>query len=367
MTHGVFTVQFIRNGDSVTLYAEVKKAGDGSGMNLVQFWDSSAGAVTTDTDWSSSHESQQPIIYLRMRSANGYPITVKSVSWAYKGSTLYFPAVLPNTWTANTGPATYAGKFKIKLDENGIPCLRIASNLASADSLGNPQIAYTVQYETLGQESSISGSVDVWLRLASSKAVQLMLTSDRREISGDTPPENRAVITAVAYEGGTAMDLTDFTFKWYDADGQITGSLPTITVTRDMIQGREMIRCEMYKNASDTNYIAASAIDIWDIDDEYQVGHTPVANHNYCTPDNDAIYDVHLLKSGNPYNPAGLLWTWRVFNCAGVVTRQGGTGSRVTVRAADCEVNFNDISGQPVEESTFGDATVEVTASWTIS
>lgn len=37
ITHGVFTVSFIRNGDVITVYTDVVKS-NGDGTSLVQFW-----------------------------------------------------------------------------------------------------------------------------------------------------------------------------------------------------------------------------------------------------------------------------------------------------------------------------------------
>ena len=387
LTHGTFTVSYIRNGNIVTIFTEVKRAETSDGATLVQFWrtdpDTGAGGVSADTNWSDP--TKQPVIHIKARSSAGYPVTIKEVKWSYGSATLYFPTINDYEWTAeaSSDPKPFAVKIV-----GGEYCLRVTGNLISADFMGNKQITYEVTYESLGIQDTVRGGVTVWLIQGSKGAMLLFITTNRKEISIDYPT---ATLTGTAYLGEeeqvidkTSQDTAYFYLKWYDAEGEITGagsvsaSTKYCYITRDIIQGAEVIYADLMWHSGvqgeDDKKITQGMVTIHDIDDEYQIYARPLEDGgNWVGKDHSAKYQCEVYRNGELLditlmNPS---WTWKVFNELGAITKPDGTGRVVEVKPEYCHFVFDTGPEELIPEGNtqvpgegYGDATVEVTAQW---
>ena len=338
ITHGTFAVSFIRNGDVITAFTEIRKGSSSDGTALVQIWDSDAGSVTGATDWSSGHEEQQPWIYFHVRSANGYPVAVDSMSFAYNGTTLSFSGVNASTWTAASNDSRFAAKII-----DGVWCIKIQGNLIAADVLGNKQLTYTVNYTSLGMSSSISGNVQIWLLSGQGSAVRMYLVTNYKELSLANPT---ATVTAYAILGTNFITLegtSGYNIKWYHTDPEESANqisaLPTassISVTRDMIEGSDLIFAKLYYGQ---NPVVGAHISIKDVDDVYQVKYTPTSTTgNYVSMDHNAQYTLSLLKNLSPYSPTGgITWSSRIYNIHSEQMGSAISGSTITVTPDHCK------------------------------
>lgn len=354
ITHGVFTVSFIRNGDVITVYTDVVKS-NGDGTSLVQFWNPETGAVAESTNWRTL--SLQPIIRIHIHSANNYPALINSVTWFFGGTELQFAGINDSDWVVASNDTRFVAKI-----EGGLYCLKIRNNLVSADFKGNKQISYNVNYTSLGMQANTSGVLDVWLRDAGSRVATLLLATNRKVISSANPT---ATVDATAYIGPNQISIGEtsgYSLKWYDSDGRIVTEdeyVSQIIVTRAMVSGAEMIKAELYKGGV---VVAQAAISIHDIDDEYQISHRPTdASGNFCTIGSDAKYILGLRRNGVDYTPEGLVFAWKVYNTLGEIKKEDGTGETVTVTSEHCKCVVGE--GASAEEY-YNDAQVEVSASW---
>ena len=381
LTHGTFTVSYIRNGNVVTVFTEILNAA-GEGTTLVQYWqadpdDPEAGSVAASTDWSQA--ALQPIIHIKIRSSANYPVTVKDVTWAYDGSPLYFAGINDSTWTAESTGKPFAVRIV-----NGEYCLRITDNLIDSGFMGNKILSYDVTYSSLGMTDTVPGTCSVWLIQGSKGAVTMFLTANRTEISGERGSATySAQLAANPYMGAEPIsvhkgnvDEDYYYIVWRDADGIIDDQYITSTtrgceVDRDLIQGEEVIQATLMEHKAGTSASADKELawaqkSIHDIADEYQIFARPQnGGGNWVGPEHNATYHLELQKNNRAYSPTGgIAWSWEVFNELGEITYNGGNSYIVTIIEAYCRFVFRNAQQVVVDEG-YGDATVQATAQWT--
>lgn len=338
IVHGTFAVSFIRNGDVITSFTEIKKGSSSDGAALVQIWDYDAGSVTAETDWSSGHESQQPWIYFRIRSANGYPVSVDNITFAYGATTILFSGVNASSWTTASNDSRFAARII-----DGSWCLKIQNNLIASDVLGNRQLTYTIHYTSLGMSGTVAGNVQIWLLSGNSSAIQMYLVTNYKELSLANPT---ATVTAYAVLGTSFIALegtSGYNIKWFKTDPEVAGNqisasatASNISVTRDMIDGADLIFAKLYYA---DNPVAVAHISIADVDDVYQVKYVPTnTTGNYVSMDHNASFDLQLLKNLSPYSPTGgITWVSRIYNIHSEQNRSAQSGSTITVTPDDCK------------------------------
>lgn len=340
-TGAAFSVRFLRNGDQITIVRNIINQ-SGQGAALFQVIDPNSGAVSPD--WTVA--ANQPIIQLSARSAAGYPVEITGVNFAYDGTTLIF-TYSGTTWVT----ASNDSRFQSRINSSGNYELKIVSNLASSTAVSNKQITYEMSYVCNASSDSVQGSVDVLIQQAGSDSYILQITTNRVELDVE---HTSAILTASAMYGTQAIVIGSggYSVEWYQ-DGVLLDdeTSATLTVTRSMVSGGSIFVAKLKK---DGDTVAQDGQRINDIADEYQVLYTPTnAGSNYVGPNHNAVYTLSVTKNGSAYS-GSVTFTWQIYNALGIA-KTGGSGSTVTVTAADCLVG----SG---EGAYYSDCDVQVTA-----
>lgn len=342
-----FTVRFLRNSDQISIVRNIIKE-DGSGAGLFQSVDTISGTVAPS--WKNA--AGQPIIDLSLRSAYGYPTTIKKVTWYYDGTEI---AVTLNgeTWVA----ATVSGvAFKARETSDGHFQLRICSDIASSTQVANKQISYNISYVSNGKEDTIQGSIDVLIQQAGSNSYLVQITTDRVELSEAEPT---ATLTMEAYYGTQKITVgqNGYTVKWFNGSTVIANqTAASLNVNRDMVNGGNFFIVKLYK---DGVLVGQSGQRISDIADEYQLVVTPV-NNGYITKSSDAVFAITVLRNSNEIeiptpSDGSYIYTYTVYNAMQEETRTGKTNDNITITAEDCKFTVNN-------EYVYSDCDVEVTA-----
>lgn len=338
-TGAAFTVRFLRNGDQVIATRDIiNENGDGAG--LFQAVDPNTGVVAPD--WTVA--ANQPIIRLGVRSSAGFPAEINSVTWAYAGKTLQFPA-LTSTFQTATNDDRFAARVNRKYYE-----LRVLKNLASQTVVANQQISYELNYTSNALTDKIRGSVDVLIQAAGADSHLLQITTNRVEIDAVNPT---ATLTAVGMYGTQNVQIgaNGYTIKWYQDGTELTGKTgSTLTVDRSMVTGGSVFVAKLFL---DGNAVAQDGQRISDIADEYQITYEPTsAGSNYVGIGHNATYNLSLTKNGSTYSGTPS-FAWQIYDAEGN-PKTSGTGATVTVKPSDCELSAGG----------YGDCDVLVTATF---
>ena len=350
-TGAAFSVRFVRNGDQIVVTRDVVNSA-GQGCALFQVVDKTSG--TPIPDWTVA--ANQPIIRLGARSSAGYPTEITSVVWRYNGTTLLFPT-LTHTFQTSTNNDSFQARINT-IDGKDYYELKIVKNLASAASIANKQIDYTVSYTSNQMSDSCSGSVDVIIQAGGSNSHAMQITADRVEIDAT---HSSATLSIVAYYGADAITIgqNGYTVKWYNNGTEISGQTgATLVVTRSMVEGGNLFSATLFK---DNNAVAYDSIRINDIADEYQITFAPKTgagyegNTGYLGPNQNAYWGVTLLRNNQQYASA-VTFAWEVFNALGV-SKGTGSGDTITVTPAMAVVGEG-------EGAYYADVDVVVTATF---
>lgn len=368
-TGAAFSVRFLRNGDQISIVRNIIKS-NGDGAALFQVVVPNSGNVVPN--WSQA--ANQPIIQIGARSANGYPVEITGVTWAYDGTTLTF-VLNGSTWVT----ATNDNRFQARINGNFYE-LKIVNNLASTTVVSNKQITYEVAYVSNAHADTVRGSVEVLIQQAGTDSSIMQITvaspnyangtggvelgildvptTDPSYSSSHTKQEfTQTTLTAVGYYGTDPVTIgsNGWTIKWYQDGVELSGQTSaTLTVTRAMVAGGSIFVAKLFK---DGYAVAQDSQRINDISDEYQVAYTPTdAGSNYCAPDHNATYTLSLKKNGANYFGT-VTYAWQIYNALGVA-KTSGTGATVTVTPADCQCGSGD-------GAYYTDCDVQVTADFT--
>ena len=350
-TGAAFSVRFLRNGDQVIVTRNIINR-NGDGNALFQVVDPTSGVVAPDWDATGkTGDAQtavlnaQPIIQLGVRSSAGYPAEITGVTWAYNGVTLNF-TLDGSVWVTATNNDAFQARINGSYYE-----LKVVKNLASASSIANKQITYEVNYVSNAMTDKVQGSVDVLIQAAGSDSHLLQITTNRVELD---ETNTTATLTAVGMYGTSPVTIgsNGYTIKWYQDGTEISGqNSSTLTVTRAMVEGGSIFIAKLFLNG---NAVAQDSQRINDIADEYQISYAPTnAGSNYVGIDHNAVYTLSVTRNGSTYTGA-VSYSWQVFNAIGVLMTSG-TGSTVTITAANCVVGSGD-------GAYHADADVQVTA-----
>lgn len=328
-TGAAFTVRFLRNGDFITIVQEVRNSA-GSGAALFQAIDPNSKVVSPD--WSSD-DSIRPIVSLYAMTASGMPVSIKSVQWAFDGSSLFFN-LNGSEWVNETS----GKKFAARINGNRYE-LKVMGNIASETNVSNRRIDYEVTYISGAHIETVQGGADVLIQQAGSNSHVLQITTNRAVLEGEGDTA-KATLGIMAYYGTqqVAVGTNGYTVKWYKDNGStVISTSSTLTVTRDDINGGSVYVCKLLLNGS---VVAQDQQRINDISDEYQVVATPTsAATTYCGVSNNAVYTLKLVKNGNIGTPLSVSkWAWKVFDAQGNVKKSDGSGATVTILPEYCKI-----------------------------
>lgn len=332
-TGAAFTVRFLRNGDFVTIVQEVRNSA-GSGAALFQAIDPNSKVVSPD--WSSD-DSIRPIVSLYAMTASGMPVSIKSVQWAFDGSSLFFN-LNGSEWVNETS----GKKFAARINGNRYE-LKVMGNIASETNVSNRRIDYEVTYISGAHIETVQGGTDVLIQQAGSNSHVLQITTNRAVLEGEGDTA-KATLGIMAYYGTQQITVgsNGYSVKWYkDNTSTVISTSSKLTVTRDDINGGSVYVCKLLLNGS---VVAQDQQRINDISDNYQVVATPTsAAATYCGVSNNAVYSLKLVKNGNIGAPLSVSnWSWKVFDAQGNVKKSDGSGATVTILPQYCKIGDSD-------------------------
>ena len=332
-TGAAFTVRFLRNGDFVTIVQEVLN-GTGSGAALFQAIDPNSKVVSPD--WSTD-DTIRPIVSLYAMTASGMPVSIKSVQWAFDGSSLFFN-LNGEEWVNETSGKKFAARINGDRYE-----LKVTGNIASETNVSNRRIDYEVTYISGAHTESVQGGTDVLIQQAGSNSHVLQITTNRAVLEGEGDTA-KATLGIMAYYGTQQVTIgsNGYSVKWYkDNTSTVISTSSTLTVTRDDINGGSVYVCKLLLNGS---VVAQDQQRINDISDNYQVVATPTsAAATYCGVSNNAVYSLKLVKNGNIGAPLSVSnWSWKVFDAQGNVKKSDGSGATVTILPQYCKIGDSD-------------------------
>ncbi len=348
-----FTVRFLRNGDQIYVAPNIVNE-NGDGTTLMQVVDTNSGTVAPD--WTIA--ANQPILRLRPRSSAGYPISIKEVRWAYKGVDLMF-GILGTSWSTSTSDS----RFQSRITADGYCDLRICSNLASKDEVGNHQITYSIEYVSNTLTDTVTGSVDVQLQTGGSNSYMMAIAASVVELDSVS---TQSTLSVDAYYGAEKVGIngTDHSLQWYKDGVLVSGiSGSTYTVTRDAITGGSLIVAVLKKGtAASGTEVARDSQRISDVADEYQIrGLAASGSPADVTLGQNAVRTLQLQKNGVPVSE-NVSFAWAVYNLRGAKTYPDGdtmaSGSTVTVKPEYCNIAAEG------EEPVYMDVDVQVTATF---
>lgn len=98
--------------------------------------------------------------------------------------------------------------------------------------------------------------------------------------------DNQSVVLEPSLrKGGLIVDASQYSVKWFNNDSEVTSNITSkkLTVTRDIVNGASLIRCEFY--SKDGVLLEADGLTVLDVADEYQI----VLNSEYQVQVNGEI------------------------------------------------------------------------------
>lgn len=249
---GSILIKRLRNGDSLYLTLET------NGKPLYQGIDPNTGVAKPD--WSVA--ANQPIITPVANSVRGNTVSLSSHSWYYNSDSvpLVFNGATEGDWVTDS-----TGKFKMNVVTGA---LRIIANLASLSNIANDTLLYKAVATVAGVEYPIQKSTDIIIQnIGASSYIGFIIASTEQLTSQVTSATLNTNLKLAA------EDVSNYHVKWYKdtVEWVAKAGQKTITVTRDDINGTQLILAEFYKTSSDSQPIFRAGIRIKDTLDDYQV------------------------------------------------------------------------------------------------
>lgn len=339
-----FSVRFINNGDQITVVRNILKYNSNEGASLFQVIDTTSGVIAPD--WTVP--ANQPVICMKLRSSRDYPVQITQMRWAYDGNNMEFVYDGSN-WVYPTNQNER--RFMACID-GGYYKLRICGNLADPSEISNKLISYGIDYVSNAVSDTVSGDIPVIIQEAGSDSHIIQITTDRVELDDQNPVAHMSVSAQYGVEPIT-IGQNGYTIKWFIGPVEQSTTTSTFNVTRDMIEGGDIIIAKLLKNGT---VVAQDSQRINDIADEYQILHSPYgtgAGSYVVTRTTSARYELILTRNKVPVT-SNVDYAWQNYNSLGI-EKSSGTGSIVTILPADCLCETQ--SG-----SYYNDADVRVTA-----
>lgn len=244
------SIKRLRNGDTIFLTLEM------NGKPLFQTIDKQTGAVAPD--WSVT--ANQPIITPNVGTTRNNSVLLSGHSWQYNSQLLAFNGESVGGFTPDS-----TGKFA--MDPN-TGALKIIGNLASPSNMANDTLTYSVVASVGGINYSLNKSVDIQIQLSGASSYFGFINLSTTQLDSDHPS---AMLKAELWLAASA--LSSFHVKWYKGEDEWSeaAGMKEVTLSRDQINGTQLVIAEFYLSASGTSYVYKTAVSIIDTLDEILV------------------------------------------------------------------------------------------------
>lgn len=258
-TTGTCTITRLRNGD--TIYA------------TLQFNRTTNVAYDANAIIGGFSAESSLVVKLLLTSASGSNVSLKT----------------GGVWTCDAVPVPEKGIGSVSADGT----LTITSNdFMDAKNPRNHIFEFTGTARLGGVEHTITKSFEVTMISSGGNSFWGgIVLSGSTILSNDNTTVN--LVPSLTKGGETITD--SYTVKWYK-NNETTVLQPssgnTLTVSRDMVDGATLFRCEFY---IDDNMVEADSITVIDVADEYQI----VLNSEYQVRINGSVSIVPQLYSAN--------------------------------------------------------------------
>ena len=218
------------------------------------------------------------------------PLVVKILLTSSSGSNVTLDTSKPYLWKCDSESVVEKGIGSVATDGT----LTIVSNdFMDATAPRNHIFDFAGTVRLGGVEHTITKSFEV-----------TMISSGGNSYWGSIIPNGSTVLNAnnesvilVPHlsKGGNEVNTSDYTVKWFrnNETAQIQVPSKNLTVTRDMVDGASLFRCEFY--ATDGTLLEVDGITILDVTDEYQI----VLNSEYQVTIKGSVTIVPQLYSAN--------------------------------------------------------------------
>ena len=332
------TVKRMRNGDSIFLTLE------GNGKPLFQAVDDQTSPVSVSPDWTQA--ANQPVVTPHASTTRNLLVSLSNHSWSYNGVQLVFNGATSGDWTTDS-----TGKFQLNSQTGAI---KIIANLASATNIANDTLLYSCIATVAGVEYNMSKSVDIVIQKGGASSYYGFVTASTLQLDSS---HTTATLKAALWLAG-AGDVP-FYVKWYkgNTEWSAKNGYSEITVTRDDVDGAQLIIAEFYLNQGDANYVYRYGVSIIDTLDEIIVVPYISSTNKEVDVNKPVTVAARIIRAstGAELTPSSVTWVFTLMD--GVTWTQLATSSSSSIQVTTEHTDQQD--------GSYHDVVVLVDASFT--
>ena len=269
---GSVTIKRLRNGDTLYIMLDAKPA-------LFQAVDTSQQSNNVTPDWTVA--SNQPTITPKCyASRTGITPKLSNHTWIYNGLELQFGSPGSDNWRICSNDSRF--RMYSKAGDAADGSLKITGNLASNDNPANDTITYNATASVDGVEYQIQRSIDVIIHTAGASSYNAWITADDLNLTSE-----KDTVTLTPHLLHSLTEVSNYFIEWSkygntsvkSTDTANESSVPTFTVTRDMVDDTAIFIAKFYENSTAYNSgkgtpLCMASIRIDDIADEYEIRFT---------------------------------------------------------------------------------------------